>query len=77
LVQLRMDIKNGFVVGNTPLIQLNSFSERLDAKSSRRAQSGWFGERPGSALHYSRSRRKGLLKPGGTVVGNLAILELV
>ena len=72
-----MDIKNGFVdtVGNTPLIRLNSFSDETGCEILGKAE---FLNRGGSvkdraALYIIEdAERKGLLKPGGTVVEGTA-----
>ncbi|WP_375479403.1 cysteine synthase A [uncultured Nostoc sp.] len=68
-----MDIKNGFVgaVGNTPLIRLNSFSEETGCEILAKAEflnpGGSVKDR--AALYIIEdAEKKGLLKPGGTVV---------
>ena len=63
------EIKDGFVgaVGNTPLIRLHSFSEETGCNilgKSGISQSGRLRQRSGSALHYSRCRRKGSAETG-------------
>ena len=72
-----MDIKNGFVgtVGNTPLIQLNSFSEETGCYILGKAEflnpGGSVKDR--AALYIIKeAEEKGLLKPGGTVVEGTA-----
>ena len=72
-----MDIKNGFVgtVGNTPLIRLNSFSEETGCEILGKAEflnpGGSVKDR--AALYIIEdAERKGLLKPGGTVVEGTA-----
>jgi cysteine synthase len=72
-----MDIKNGFVgtVGNTPLIRLNSFSEdtgcEILAKAEYLNPGGSVKDR--AALYIIEdAEKKGLLKPGGTVVEGTA-----
>ncbi len=70
---VKMDIKNGFVgaVGNTPLIRLNSFSEETGCEILAKAEflnpGGSVKDR--AALYIIEdAEKKGLLKPGGTVV---------
>ncbi|AFZ15156.1 Cysteine synthase [Crinalium epipsammum PCC 9333] len=72
-----MDIKNGFVgsVGNTPLIRLNRFSEETGCEILGKAEflnpGGSVKDR--AALYIIEdAERKGLLKPGGTVVEGTA-----
>ncbi|MBD2122976.1 MULTISPECIES: cysteine synthase A [Trichocoleus] len=72
-----MDIKNGFVgsVGNTPLIRLHSFSEETGCEILGKAEflnpGGSVKDR--AALYMIEdAERKGLLKPGGTVVEGTA-----
>ncbi|MDJ0536490.1 MAG: cysteine synthase A [Xenococcaceae cyanobacterium MO_207.B15] len=72
-----MDIKNGFVgtVGNTPLIRLNSFSDETGCEILGKAEflnpGGSVKDR--AALYIVEdAEKKGLLKPGGTVVEGTA-----
>lgn len=72
-----MDIKNGFVdsVGNTPLIRINSFSDETGCEILGKAEflnpGGSVKDR--AALHIIEdAEKKGLLKPGGTVVEGTA-----
>ncbi|HYW20243.1 MAG TPA: cysteine synthase A [Nodularia sp. (in: cyanobacteria)] len=72
-----MDIKNGFVgsIGNTPLIRLNSFSEETGCEILGKAEflnpGGSVKDR--AALYIIEdAEKKGLLKPGGTVVEGTA-----
>ncbi len=72
-----MDIKNGFVgtVGNTPLIRLTSFSEETGCEILGKAEflnpGGSVKDR--AALYIIEdAEKKGLLKPGGTVVEGTA-----
>ncbi|MDB9466908.1 cysteine synthase A [Dolichospermum circinale CS-1225] len=72
-----MDIKNGFVgtIGNTPLIRLNSFSEETGCDILAKAEflnpGGSVKDR--AALYIIEdAEKKGLLKPGGTVVEGTA-----
>ncbi|MBD1807296.1 cysteine synthase A [Microcoleus sp. FACHB-SPT15] len=72
-----MDIKPGFVgtVGNTPLIRLNSFSEETGCEILGKAEflnpGGSVKDR--AALYIIQdAEKKGLLKPGGTVVEGTA-----
>ena len=72
-----MDIKNGFVgtVGNTPLIRLKSFSEETGCEILGKAEflnpGGSVKDR--AALYIIEdAEKKGLLKPGGTVVEGTA-----
>ena len=72
-----MDIKNGFVgtVGNTPLIRLQSFSDETGCNILGKAEflnpGGSVKDR--AALYIIEdAEKKGLLKPGGTVVEGTA-----
>jgi cysteine synthase len=72
-----MDIKNGFVgtVGNTPLIKLNSFSEQTGCEILAKAEylnpGGSVKDR--AALYIIEdAEKRGILKPGGTVVEGTA-----
>ena len=72
-----MDIKDGFVgaIGNTPLIRLNSFSEETGCEILGKAEflnpGGSVKDR--AALYIiQEAEKKGLLKPGGTVVEGTA-----
>jgi len=72
-----MDIKHGFVgsIGNTPLIRLNSFSDETGCEILGKAEflnpGGSVKDR--AALYIIEdAERKGLLKPGGTVVEGTA-----
>jgi len=72
-----MDIKPGFVasVGNTPLIRLNSFSDATGCEILGKAEflnpGGSVKDR--AALYIIQdAEKKGLLKPGGTVVEGTA-----
>ncbi len=72
-----MDIKSGFVgsVGNTPLIRLQSFSEATGCEILGKAEflnpGGSVKDR--AALYIIEdAERRGLLKPGGTVVEGTA-----
>lgn len=72
-----MDIKNGFIgtVGNTPLIRLNSFSEETGCEILAKAEflnpGGSVKDR--AALYIIEdAEKKGILKPGGTVVEGTA-----
>jgi cysteine synthase len=72
-----MDIKDGFVgtIGNTPLIRLNSFSDETGCEILGKAEflnpGGSVKDR--AALYIIEdAERKGLLKPGGTVVEGTA-----
>lgn len=74
---MQMDIKNGFVgaVGNTPLIRLNSFSDETGCEILGKAEflnpGGSVKDR--AALYIVEdAEKKGLLKPGGTVVEGTA-----
>ncbi len=72
-----MDIKRGFIeaIGNTPLIRLNSFSDKTGCEILGKAEflnpGGSVKDR--AALYIIEdAERKGLLKPGGTVVEGTA-----
>ncbi|MFQ4140604.1 cysteine synthase A [Chlorogloeopsis sp. ULAP02] len=72
-----MDIKKGFVgtVGNTPLVRLNSFSEETGCEILAKAEflnpGGSVKDR--AALYIIEdAEKKGLIKPGGTVVEGTA-----
>lgn len=72
-----MDIKAGFVgtVGNTPLIRINSFSEQTGCEILGKAEflnpGGSVKDR--AALYIIEdAEKKGLLRPGGTVVEGTA-----
>lgn len=72
-----MDIKSGFVgtIGNTPLIRLNSFSDETGCEILGKAEflnpGGSVKDR--AALYIIEdAEKKGLLKPGGTVVEGTA-----
>jgi cysteine synthase A len=72
-----MTITNGFVgtIGNTPLIRLNSFSEETGCEILAKAEflnpGGSVKDR--AALYIIEdAEKKGLLKPGGTVVEGTA-----
>jgi cysteine synthase A len=72
-----MDIKNGFVgtIGNTPLIRLNSLSDETGCEILGKAEflnpGGSVKDR--AALYIIEdAEKKGLLKPGGTVVEGTA-----
>jgi cysteine synthase A len=72
-----MDIKNGFTgtIGNTPLIRLNSFCEETGCEILGKAEflnpGGSVKDR--AALYMIEdAEKKGLLKPGGTVVEGTA-----
>ncbi len=72
-----MDIKNGFVgtVGNTPLIRLDSFSDQTGCEILGKAEflnpGGSVKDR--AALYIIEdAEKKGLLRPGGTVVEGTA-----
>ena len=72
-----MDIKDGFVgtVGNTPLIRLNSFSEETGCEILGKAEflnpGGTVKDRAALSI-IEDAEKKGLLKPGGTVVEGTA-----
>ncbi len=73
----KMNITNGFIgtVGNTPLIRLNSFSEETGCEILGKAEflnpGGSVKDR--AALYIIEdAEKKGLLKPGGTVVEGTA-----
>jgi cysteine synthase len=72
-----MDIKRGFIetIGNTPLIRLNSFSDATGCEILGKAEflnpGGSVKDR--AALYMIEdAERRGLLKPGGTVVEGTA-----
>jgi cysteine synthase len=72
-----MDIKRGFVdaIGNTPLIRLNSFSDATGCEILGKAEflnpGGSVKDR--AALYIIEdAERRGILKPGGTVVEGTA-----
>jgi cysteine synthase len=72
-----MDIKHGFIeaIGNTPLIRLNSFSDETGCEILGKAEflnpGGSVKDR--AALYIIEdAERRGLLKPGGTVVEGTA-----
>jgi cysteine synthase A len=72
-----MDIKSGFVgsVGNTPLIRINSFSDETGCEILGKAEflnpGGSVKDR--AALYIIEdAEKKGLLRPGGTVVEGTA-----
>ena len=72
-----MDIKQGFVgtVGNTPLIRLNSFSDETGCEILGKAEflnpGGSVKDRAALVIIVD-AEKKGLLKPGGTVVEGTA-----
>jgi cysteine synthase A len=72
-----MDIKNGFVgtIGNTPLIRLDSFSDETGCEILGKAEflnpGGSVKDRAALEI-IEDAERKGLLKPGGTVVEGTA-----
>jgi len=72
-----MDIKNGFLgtIGNTPLIRLNSFSDETGCEILGKAEflnpGGSVKDRAALEI-IEDAERKGLLKPGGTVVEGTA-----
>jgi cysteine synthase A len=72
-----MDIKNGFVgtIGNTPLIRLNSFSDETGCEILGKAEflnpGGSVKDRAALEI-IEDAERRGLLKPGGTVVEGTA-----
>jgi len=75
--KIGMDIRDGFVgtVGNTPLIRLESFSEETGCNILGKAEflnpGGSVKDR--AALYIiEEAEKKGLLKPGGTVVEGTA-----
>lgn len=77
LGRIKMTITNGFVgtIGNTPLIRLNSFSEETGCEILAKAEflnpGGSVKDR--AALYIIEdAEKKGLLKPGGTVVEGTA-----
>ena len=72
-----MDIKRGFVeaIGNTPLIRLNSFSDETGCEILGKAEflnpGGSVKDR--AALYMIEdAERRGILKPGGTIVEGTA-----
>ncbi|MBT9310960.1 cysteine synthase A [Leptothoe kymatousa] len=72
-----MDIKQGFVgtVGNTPLIRLNSFSEETGCEILGKAEflnPGGSVKDRAALFIIEEAEKKGLLKPGGTVVEGTA-----
>lgn len=72
-----MDIKQGFIgtVGNTPLIRLNSFSEETGCEILGKAEflnPGGSVKDRAALFIIEDAERKGLLKPGGTVVEGTA-----
>ncbi|WP_254563321.1 cysteine synthase A [Oscillatoria sp. HE19RPO] len=72
-----MDIKQGFIgtVGNTPLIRLNSFSEETGCEILGKAEflnPGGSVKDRAALFIIEEAERKGLLKPGGTVVEGTA-----
>ncbi|MEM7793556.1 MAG: cysteine synthase A [Cyanobacteria bacterium P01_C01_bin.118] len=72
-----MDIKQGFVgtVGNTPLIRLNSFSDETGCEILGKAEflnPGGSVKDRAALFIVEDAEKKGLLKPGGTVVEGTA-----
>ncbi|EKV03886.1 cysteine synthase [Leptolyngbya sp. PCC 7375] len=72
-----MDIKQGFVgtVGNTPLIRLNSFSDETGCEILGKAEflnPGGSVKDRAALFMIEEAEKKGLLKPGGTVVEGTA-----
>lgn len=72
-----MDIKDGFVgtVGNTPLIRLNSFSQQTGCEILGKAEflnPGGSVKDRAALFIIEDAEKKGLLKPGGTVVEGTA-----
>ena len=72
-----MDIKQGFVgtVGNTPLIRLNSFSDETGCEILGKAEflnPGGSVKDRAALFIIEDAEKKGLLKPGGTVVEGTA-----
>ena len=72
-----MDIKHGFVgtVGNTPLIRLNSFSDETGCEILGKAEflnPGGSVKDRAALFIVEDAERRGLLKPGGTVVEGTA-----
>lgn len=72
-----MDIKQGFVsaVGNTPLIRLNSFCEETGCEILGKAEflnPGGSVKDRAALFIIEDAEKKGLLKPGGTVVEGTA-----
>lgn len=72
-----MDIKYGFVgaVGNTPLIRLNSFSEQTGCEILGKAEflnPGGSVKDRAALFMINDAEKRGVLKPGGTVVEGTA-----
>ena len=72
-----MDIKQGFVgtVGNTPLIRLHSFSDETGCEILGKAEflnPGGSVKDRAALFIIEDAEKKGLLKPGGTVVAGTA-----
>ncbi len=72
-----MDIKQGFVgtVGNTPLIRLNSFSDETGCEILGKAEflnPGGSVKDRAALFIIEDAEKKGLLRPGGTVVEGTA-----
>ena len=72
-----MDIKNGFVgtVGNTPLIRLNSLSDETGCEILGKAEflnPGGSVKDRAALFIIEEAEKKGVLKPGGTVVEGTA-----
>lgn len=72
-----MDIKHGFVgaVGNTPLIRLNSFSEQTGCEILGKAEflnPGGSVKDRAALFMINDAEKRGVLKPGGTVVEGTA-----
>ena len=72
-----MDIKQGFVgtVGNTPLIRINSFSDETGCEILGKAEflnPGGSVKDRAALFIIEDAEKKGLLKPGGTVVEGTA-----
>ena len=72
-----MDIKDGFIgaVGNTPLIRLNSYSEETGCEILGKAEflnPGGSVKDRAALFIIQDAEKKGLLKPGGTVVEGTA-----
>ena len=72
-----MDIKQGFVgtVGNTPLIRLHSFSDETGCEILGKAEflnPGGSVKDRAALFIIEDAEKKGLLKPGGTVVEGTA-----
>jgi cysteine synthase A len=73
----QMDIKQGFVgsVGQTPLIRLKSFSEQTGCEILGKAEflnPGGSVKDRAALFMIEDAERRGLLKPGGTVVEGTA-----